>query len=72
MIDLIIVYGGIIVLAIVISGCTRMMTGATTKTSISVDVEANDGQCDVHFDVHGHEIDTTDDMNVENPLGEIR
>jgi hypothetical protein len=72
MIDLIIMYGGIIVLAIIISGCTRMRTGAAAKTEIYVEVEANDGQCEVHFEVDKHERDTTDDQTVEDPIGGIR
>jgi len=66
-IDLFIMYCGIVALYLIISGCTSFMTGASDQFKMEVDVQANEGQCDIHFDVDSTQAEHTDDKEVKGP-----
>jgi hypothetical protein len=69
MIDLFIMYGGIVALYLIISGCTSFMTGETDKFDMNIDVKATDGQCDIDVDINSHKRETLDEKEVKHPTG---
>jgi len=50
-----------------LSGCTSFQAGASDQFRMSVDVKANDGQCDVQFDVDSTQAEHTDDKEIKGP-----
>jgi hypothetical protein len=69
MIDLFIMYGGIVALYLIISGCTSFMTGETDKFDMTIDVKATDGQCDIGVGINSQKEETIDEKEVKSPTG---
>jgi hypothetical protein len=67
MIDLFIMYGGIIALTLIIAGCTRYTAGQGSTADYRVDVKSGEGDCSVVFEASGTEIEHTDDKEVKGP-----
>jgi hypothetical protein len=67
MIDLFIMYGGIVFLYLAIAGCTSFMTGETDKFDMTIDVKATEGECDVGIGINSQKHETIDEKEVKGP-----
>jgi hypothetical protein len=69
MIDLFIMYGGIVSLYLIISGCTSFMTGETDKFDMTIDVKTTDDQCDIKVGINSQKEETIDEKEMKGPTG---
>ena len=72
MIDLFIMYGGIIFLALVIAGCSRLQSHNHDDKGIKMVVTSTDDECKAEFAIERLEGSAGDDMKVDNPLDGVR